>query len=278
MPSIVDSSGDRDGLPNVVPEAMASRPSDRRQLDGRHRLGDSRRRAACWFPLATAARSRKRCSVWEAVPRSARRSAARRGAGPSSISTSICCARTGSSTSAGGVCSDTRRIESAPADASVACVLKGYPRISELFIASEIYRLEQGGLPLRIFVITQEQRRRIPPSCRRSHQGAGRSTFRRRRQCPTCRSGAGCAFTFPPFLPALRRTLARRPLGVLRAARAALAQSIRARRGVLSAPRKVCAKELLQAVALASAVLEAPDVRHLHAHFCHGATTVTWLA
>ena len=38
------------------------------------------------------------------------------------------------------------------------------------------------------------------------------------------------------------------------------------------------AKELLQAVALASAVLEAPDVRHLHAHFCHGATTVTWLA
>jgi hypothetical protein len=52
---------------------------------------------------------------------------------------------------------DTRRIESAPADASVAYVLKGYPRISELFIASEIYRLEQGGLPLRIFVITQEQ-------------------------------------------------------------------------------------------------------------------------
>jgi hypothetical protein len=35
----------------------------------------------------------------------------------------------------------------------VGYVLKGYPRISELFIASEIYRLEQLGLPLRIFVL-----------------------------------------------------------------------------------------------------------------------------
>ena len=28
---------------------------------------------------------------------------------------------------------------------SVAYVLKGYPRLSEIFIASEIYRLEQAG-------------------------------------------------------------------------------------------------------------------------------------
>ena len=35
----------------------------------------------------------------------------------------------------------------------VAYVLKGYPRISEIFIASEIYRLEQLGLPVRLFVL-----------------------------------------------------------------------------------------------------------------------------
>ena len=171
---------------------------------------------------------------------------------------------------------DTRRTESAPADASVAYVLKGYPRISELFIASEIYRLEQGGLPLRIFVITQEQEGFRHPVVDRIK---ARPVY-----LPPTTSVSDVSLWrwlrlhLPAFLPALRRTLARRPLGVLRAARAAFAQSIRARRGFLSAPRKVYAKELLQAVALASAVLEAPDVRHLHAHFCHGATTVTWLA
>ena len=36
---------------------------------------------------------------------------------------------------------------------SVAYILKGYPRLSELFIASEIYRLEQAGLRLRLVVL-----------------------------------------------------------------------------------------------------------------------------
>src|ERR1041384_858596 len=36
---------------------------------------------------------------------------------------------------------------------AVAYVLKGYPRMSELFIASEIYRLERLGVPLRLHVI-----------------------------------------------------------------------------------------------------------------------------
>ena len=36
---------------------------------------------------------------------------------------------------------------------AVAYIVKGYPRLSELFIASEIYRLEQAGVRLRLFVI-----------------------------------------------------------------------------------------------------------------------------
>src|ERR1044072_9656619 len=36
---------------------------------------------------------------------------------------------------------------------AVAYVLKGYPRMSDLFIASEIYRLERLGVPLRLYVI-----------------------------------------------------------------------------------------------------------------------------
>jgi hypothetical protein len=35
----------------------------------------------------------------------------------------------------------------------VAYVLKGYPRLSEVFITSEIYRLERLGVPLRLYVL-----------------------------------------------------------------------------------------------------------------------------
>jgi glycosyltransferase involved in cell wall biosynthesis len=43
-------------------------------------------------------------------------------------------------------------------------------------------------------------------------------------------------------------------------------------------PRKVYMKEFLLAVALADRLLADPSVRHLHAHFAHGSTTVAWLA
>ncbi len=57
---------------------------------------------------------------------------------------------------------------------------------------------------------------------------------------------------------------------------AAIAQSVRARKGWR--PRKIYVKELLAAVALADELDAAGDVGHLHAHFAHGTTTVTWLA
>ncbi len=36
---------------------------------------------------------------------------------------------------------------------SVAYILMGFPRVSETFIASEIHRVEQAGVPLKLFVI-----------------------------------------------------------------------------------------------------------------------------
>lgn len=42
------------------------------------------------------------------------------------------------------------------------------------------------------------------------------------------------------------------------------------------APRKVYLKEFLQAGAIALQILQLGRVRHLHGHFCHGATTITW--
>jgi glycosyltransferase involved in cell wall biosynthesis len=57
-----------------------------------------------------------------------------------------------------------------------------------------------------------------------------------------------------------------------------LAQSVRARPRFWSTPKKQYVKEFLRATALADRLSRTPEVYHLHAHFSHGATTVTWLA
>ena len=43
--------------------------------------------------------------------------------------------------------------EGAGAEGRVAYVLKGYPRLSEVFITSEVYRLERLGVALRLYVL-----------------------------------------------------------------------------------------------------------------------------
>jgi ABC-type multidrug transport system fused ATPase/permease subunit/glycosyltransferase involved in cell wall biosynthesis len=82
----------------------------------------------------------------------------------------------------------------------------------------------------------------------------------------------------PSFLPGVVRVLWHYPKGTARAARAALAQSLRARPRFWSTPKKQYVKEFLRATALADRLSRTPEVYHLHAHFSHGATTVTWLA
>ena len=170
----------------------------------------------------------------------------------------------------------TQNLDTTEQGGAVAYVLKGYPRMSELFIASEIYRLEQLGVPLRLFVIK-------PADETRKH-GIVTRIKSRPDYLPATTSltktplRRWLATHLKDFLPGLRSVARRRPAGVARAAAAAFAQAVRARRSFWSWPRKVYLKEFLQAAVVADRVLRAGDVRHLHAHFCHGATTVTWLA
>ena len=49
------------------------------------------------------------------------------------------------------------------ADQSIAYVLMGYPRISELFIASEIARMEEQGTRLRLIVLKPSDEERHHP-------------------------------------------------------------------------------------------------------------------
>src|SRR4051794_39716177 len=152
----------------------------------------------------------------------------------------------------------------------------GFPRVSETFIASEIHRVEQAGVPLRLFVIKPIEERE------QGHDHPVLDAILARPEYLPDPKG----LTKPlhlwrwndvrEFMPALRRCVRRRPHGVARAARTAIAQAFRDRRSPLAGPRKIYIKELIQAITLADRLTL--DVRHLHAHFAHGTTTITWLA
>lgn len=164
--------------------------------------------------------------------------------------------------------------ESALPGSKVAYVVKGYPRMSELFIASEIWRLEQLGVGLRLYVLKEadeaathavvERIAVVPEHLPATGPLSGRAL------APWLWENAG------PYLPALVLMARRSPARFLRALGAAGAQSVRARKGWR--PRTIYVKEFLQAAELAARVARGGDVTHLHAHFAHGTTTVTWLA
>ena len=159
---------------------------------------------------------------------------------------------------------------------AIAYVVKGYPRRSEIFISSEIYRLERLGLRLRLFVLK-------PADERERHPVVDKVRARPVYLPATTSLSASAALPWlaanlGSFVLSLRRVATRRPAGLAGAAWLALAQAVRSRKGRLAWPRKLYLKELLLAVALADELLAAGDVRHLHAHFAHGSATVTWLA
>jgi glycosyltransferase involved in cell wall biosynthesis len=168
---------------------------------------------------------------------------------------------------------DTPDLSAVP-NRTIAYVLKGYPRLSELFIASEIWRLEQLGVSLKLYVLKAADE----PS---THQVV-RYTKAKASYLPETTSLSTGSLVgwlmvnLRVFVPSLRRVLRRHPAGLFRALGLACAQAVRARDGWR--PRKIYVKEFLYAVALADELSRESNVGLLHGHFAHGATTVTWLA
>jgi glycosyltransferase involved in cell wall biosynthesis len=160
--------------------------------------------------------------------------------------------------------------------ATVAYVLKSFPRLSETFIASEIYRLERLGVDLRLFVIKRPSEPIVHPIA--DAIAAPRSYLPEAAPISDVSTRRWLREHAPRFAAALGRQSVRSPLRMLRAAAVAFGHAVRARKGRWALPRRSMLKEFLQAAALADAVTAAGDVRHLHAHFCHSATTVAWLA
>src|SRR3954464_2526148 len=139
--------------------------------------------------------------------------------------------------------------------AAVGYVLMGFPRVSETFIASEIHRVEQAGISVRLFVIKPVEEREAElrhPVVDRIEAGPEYLPDTTALTAPLHRWRPK---HLAPFAPALRRTLRRRPAGVGKAFATAFRQALRDRRTPVSGPRKIYLKELLQAVALADRLL-----------------------
>ncbi len=160
------------------------------------------------------------------------------------------------------------------AEQSIAYVLMGYPRMSELFIASEIARVEEQGTRLRLIVLKPSDEPHHHPVVDRikAHPVylqdftnlSDRSFIRWLRD------------NLPEALGPIRRVARRHPLRLARITGWAAAQAWRDRRGLR--PRAVYAKEWMRAAAVADELSRGDSVTHLHAHFAHGTTTVTWWA
>ena len=160
------------------------------------------------------------------------------------------------------------------AEQSVAYVLMGYPRISELFIASEIARVEQQGVALRLIV--------MKPSDEPTHHPVVDRIVAQPVYLQDFTSLSDRTFTrwlrdnVPQSLGPIGRVARRHPLRLARTAGWAAAQSWRDRRGWR--PRAVYLKEWMRAAAVADELSHGRPVTHIHAHFAHRTTTVAWWA
>lgn len=158
----------------------------------------------------------------------------------------------------------------------IAYILKAFPRLSETFISNEIHLLESLGMKLQLFSIKQGERDQIhdvveqiqaplyilPPMTSLSQTTL--SKWLRE--------------NLPAYSPHHLQLLRKRPGPYLKTLSKAIWWSMKYRKSPGGGIRKVFIKEFLQAGVIALKVIDSTTIRHLHAHFCHGATTVALFA
>ena len=161
-------------------------------------------------------------------------------------------------------------------NSKIAYVLKNFPKLSETFIAGEIYRLEKLGVNLKLLV--------IKPCEEISHHAVIDKIQAKPFYLPATSSLSETFFLtwlkrhLPDFSASVLNIFKRNPRGFLKAAKFAFGQSIRARKSFFAMPRKVYFKEFLQAAMIAEQIANDAEITHIHAHFAHGATTVAMMA
>lgn len=158
------------------------------------------------------------------------------------------------------------------AESEIGYILKSYPRMSETFIANEIYLLEKLELKLRLFSmldLTDPQRHAVVDATRAPVHYLPQLIPLSEMPFP-----AWLRRNAPKFFSSHWRLLKARPGSYAQTLLASLRLAFKHRLGSWRRPETGFIKEFLQAGYIAQQVLSTGAIRHLHAHFCHTATTV----
>ncbi len=156
-------------------------------------------------------------------------------------------------------------------DATIAYVLKGFPRLSETFIANEVRLLSRMGMRLRLFSIKQGDDLADADGLPDVHYLPQVTSLSATTLVKWLAANAGQFIACQAYL---LRTCPGRYFQTL-AFTIRCAAKYRTR--PLPAVKKTFIKEFLFASHIAENILRAGHFRHIHAHFCHDATNVAWM-
>src|SRR3954454_18331476 len=162
---------------------------------------------------------------------------------------------------------------------AVAYVLMAYPRLSETYITSEIHRVEQQGVDVRLFAVKPvEPWEQGPPQPVVDLVHAQPNVMPETTSLTEESVREWLPRNIGLFAPAVRRVVRRHPLRAARAAATAAGQALRERKHWAARPPKLYLRHFLRAMYLADALLRDPSVGHVHGHYAHDSTTAVWLS
>jgi glycosyltransferase involved in cell wall biosynthesis len=265
LPCRIDADGDRDGIPNVLLEAMAAGvPIVTTAVSGIPELVTDAVNGRivphdCPADLAEAIATLLRDEVQAArLSRNAREM----------VTDRFGCGR--------DMAALDRMLLTATGEGggSVGYFIKGFPRLSESFISNEVLKLERMGTHVTIFAGAHGDPLAAPVLSELSAPLA---------YLPPAGSVSKNSLlrwlriVIPAYLPSHLRLLRRHPSAWFAGLRTAQNFARHYRHDDGRQFKRSYFKQFAQAGAVAEA-LERAGVTHLHGHFCHSATTISWMA
>lgn len=154
----------------------------------------------------------------------------------------------------------------------IAYILKGFPRLSESFIANEVKLLREMGLSLELFSIKAGDELAMDENLPVPHYLPVVASVSNTRLITWLKEN------FSPYKSSQRYWICTAPLRYFSALLFALISARRYRGNGRGLIKKSFIKEFLFATYIAREIHIAEDIVHMHAHFCHDATTVAWIA
>ena len=159
---------------------------------------------------------------------------------------------------------------------AVAYIMKGFPRLSEVFISNEVQLLESLGLRLHIFALQSLSEKKVHAQVNRIQ--ARVSYLPEDPAAAEAPFGVWLRHNFFKLIDGHGMLLKRRTMAYLKTFFGAVQFSVKYRPQFWCL-KKSFYKDFLRAGHIAARVLDAQSIGHLHGHFCHGSATITmWVS